>query len=236
MIKKMRFCQDLTKKLITGEKTRVILPAPNLDSLDGFRMCQTSAEGRNEAGKESGEAGNARAYGHIVLDNRVYVVDKYHNAIGFKLLPIPLGVEVAVARSLSEYYADGKIQTVDKDDFAWRNRMAVNVNELKESFIATSVSIKRLSDVDYEEWRDNGYQDDANEVEVAGGEEGSKGASGKVGASDTGWAMKKQGGKNIFTFGDVRPMPGAIERFKKDNKLGSLPEYVYVFNVRMQRV
>lgn len=236
----MRFCQDLTKKLITGEKTRVILPAPNLDSLDGFRMCQTSAEGLNEAGKEEEEAAkggpcHARAYGHIVLDNRVYVVDKYHNAIGFKLLPIPLGVEVAVARSLSEYYADGKIQTVDKDDFAWRNRMAVNVNELKESFIATSVSIKRLSDVDYEEWRDNGYQD-ASDASAGDGEDVAGGEEGSAGASDTGWAMKKQGGKNVFTFGDVRPMPGAIERFKKDNKLGSLPEYVYVFNVRMQRV
>jgi hypothetical protein len=234
MIKKMRFCQDLTKKLITGEKTRVILPAPNLDSLDGFRMCQASADGRNEE-VSKGEAGNARAYGHIVLDNRVYVVDKYHNAIGFKLLPIPLGVEVAVARSLSEYYADGKIQTVDKDDFAWRNRMAVNVNELKESFIATSVSIKRLSDVDYEEWRDNGYQD-ASDASAGDGDASAGGAEVRAGASDTGWAMKKQGGKNIFTFGDVRPMPGAIERFKKDNKLGSLPEYVYVFNVRMQRV
>jgi hypothetical protein len=117
----------MTKKLLNGTKTKIILKAPD------FR----------------------KGFSRVILDNKVYEVDKYFISACHSRLPIPLGLEVAISRTYGDYIREGKI---NPDNTGKRdNRKYMVVSELKEAFIATRVEIKPFKDVTLDEWRKNGY-------------------------------------------------------------------------------
>jgi hypothetical protein len=142
MIKKMSFCAEMTQKLLSGEMSKIIVPAPDF--------------------KEQ--------YKRVILDNRVYEVDSFNLQKTFCRLPIPLGSEVGIMRTLSEYYRDGKLSASGKElellkkSFAWGNRTAIPHSDLKEAFMATGVRIERTMEVPYIDWADSGYAEKVERV------------------------------------------------------------------------
>jgi hypothetical protein len=205
MIKKMGFCAEMTQKLLSGEKTKIIMSAPD------YREC----------------------FRRVILDNRVYEVDEFSLSHTFCRLPIPLGSEVAIMRTFLEYYRDGKIAADGdslekfKASFGWTNRSSVALSDLKETFIASGVEIKRFEDVSDDEWREHGYAMAASEDKVATSVEEANGV--------------EEANAETVEAASAASMPAGTsepyeKQFQQEYNLKQLPNYVYVYNVRMVRL